>query len=62
MGQGPDAESGESHICCKQPDGWVKDWDRPRMETGGVTVMPSARVKESFDYAAAAHSINEDTS
>ncbi len=35
MGQGPDAESGESHICCKQPDGWVKDWDGPRMETVG---------------------------
>lgn len=57
MGQGPDAESGESRICCKQPDGWVKDWDGPRMET----VMPSARVKESLDYAAAAHSVNEDT-
>ncbi|RXN18340.1 hypothetical protein ROHU_024764 [Labeo rohita] len=35
MGQGPDAESGESRICCKQPDGWVKDWGGPRMETVG---------------------------
>ncbi len=42
--------------------GWKIGTDQGWRQSGGVTVMPSARVKESFDYAAAAHSVNEDIS
>lgn len=51
MGQGPDAESGESRICCKQPDGLGERLGRAK-DGDSLTVVSSERLKEGLDYAA----------
>lgn len=44
----------------RSPTGWVKDWDGPRMKTvRRYMVISSERLKEGFDYAAAAQYIDE---